>query len=215
MLELFDYYRSTASYRVRITLNLKGIEHKRTVVHLVKDGGQQHSESYKEVNPSALVPTLRLEDGTFLTQSLAIIEYLNEAYPAPAILPIDSTERAKVRGIANIIASDIHPINNLRILQYLQNELKISDDNKDEWYRNWINKGFVAIESLLSKYKSNGNFCFGNSVSMADIFLIPQVYNANRFNCPLDSFPLIKSINDNCIKLEAFSKANPNTIGDE
>lgn len=214
MLELFDYFRSTASYRVRIALNLKSIDYKSTSIHLVKDGGQQHSNEYKELNPSGLVPSLKLDDGTVLRQSLSILEYLDEAYPTPSLLPNNILDKAKVREIANIIGSDIHPINNLRVLKYLQGNLNVTDEDKKSWYENWINKGFNAIESILKNSGSNGKFCFGNTVSMADIFLIPQVYNANRFNCPMDKFPFIMAINENCLKIDAFAKATPEAVGD-
>ena len=209
MLELFDYFRSTASYRVRIALNIKGVNYKTTEIHLVEGGGQQHSQAYQSINPSKLVPTLKLADGTSISQSTAIIEYLEETYPNPALLPKDAIERAKVRTICNIVAADIHPLNNLRVLQYLQKEFDVSDENKTTWYHNWIQKGFSAIESLLEQNSSNGKFCFGDNVSMADLYLIPQVYNANRFNCPLDDFPIIYSINQHCLTLEAFAKASP------
>lgn len=208
MIKLFGYWRSTAAYRVRIALNIKQVSYKGISVHLVKDGGQQHKPEYKELNPQGLVPLM--VDGDFkLNQSTAIIEYLEEKYPRPQLLPNGFDDRAKVRAVCQTIACDIHPLNNLRVLQYLKSELKVSDEQKDSWYHHWINKGFTALETNLEGYAKNGPFCFGKHLTMADIFLVSQVYNANRFNVDLSAFPRICSVNDHCLSLSAFRDASP------
>lgn len=208
MIKLFGYWRSTAAYRVRIALNIKQVSYKGISVHLVKDGGQQHKPEYKELNPQGLVPLM--VDGDFkLNQSTAIIEYLEEKYPRPQLLPNGFDDRAKVRAACQTIACDIHPLNNLRVLQYLKSELKVSDEQKDFWYHHWINKGFTALETNLESYTKNGPFCFGKHLTMADIFLVSQVYNANRFNVDLSAFPRICSVNDHCLSLSAFRDASP------
>lgn len=202
---LYDYWRSSASYRLRIALNLKGINYDQLSVHLVKDGGEQHKADYKSKNPQGLVPSLELDDGTILTQSIAILEYLEEAFPEPSILPQNLLERAFARSIAQIISADIHPVNNLRILQYLTKELGVAEEAKTTWYQHWIYKGFDAIEARLG----NSPYCSGNTPSIADICLIPQVYNAQRFNCDLSAYPKITAINETCAKIDAFEKALP------
>ncbi|WP_135079669.1 maleylacetoacetate isomerase [Terasakiella sp. SH-1] len=204
-MKLYDYWRSSASYRLRIALNLKNIPYEHICVHLVKGGGQQHSADYKAKNPQGFVPALELEDGTILTQSMAILEYLDETHPTPALLPSDALGRAEVRSLAQVIASDIHPVNNLRILKYLAGELGVADEQKMTWYRHWITKGFEALEARLG----NTGFCYGDSPTLADICLIPQVYNAHRFNVDMTPFPKISAINENCLKIEAFDKAVP------
>lgn len=209
-LTLYTYFRSSAAYRVRIALNLKNISYHPEFVHLVKDGGQQHSSSYHSINPQELLPALHDESNeeTF-TQSFAILEYLEESQPEPAILPSYPNERAKVRAFAQSICCDIHPLNNLRVLSYLKKQLSITDSDKNAWYQHWITEGFKALEAILLSNNSNGKFCFGNQATMADICLIPQVYNAQRFNCPLDDFPLINKIYAHCLTLDAFKKASP------
>jgi len=207
-MKLFDYYRSTASYRVRIALNYKNIKYDTQAIQLIdKDGkkAEQSSEYYKNINPQQLVPSLILDnDEKIITQSVAILEYLEETYPNPSILPQNKLDRAHVRQLVNIISCDIHPLNNLRVLQYLKNNFNISEDQKLSWYHHWLNLGFQAIEELLNKNNSNGNFCFGNSITMADICLIPQVYNANRYEFDITKFELINSINSNCLKIKCF-----------
>lgn len=207
-MQLYDYYRSTASYRVRIALNLKKITYEKKEVHLVKNGGEQHAADYVQINPQHLVPSL-IDGENSLNQSLAILEYLEERFPQPALLPDDLIMRSKVRSIAQIIACDIHPLNNLRVLQYLQQKLDVSDEQKNAWYHHWIEQGFQAIEKILSANKSKGYFCIGNTPTIADICLVAQVYNAKRFNCPLDNYSIIQSINDNCLKISAFADASP------
>jgi len=208
MIKLYDYFRSSASYRVRIALNLKEIPHELIPVHLVNNGGEQHSPEYVTLNPQHLVPTL--VDGDFtLSQSLAIIDYLEEKHPTTSLLPSDIRQKAIVKQMAQLVAIDIHPLNNLRVLQYLADTLEVTDAQKSAWYQNWIIKGFSALETLLSAHQSNGQFCFGNTPTLADLCLIPQVYNAYRFECPMDDFPIIKSINEHCLTLPAFEKASP------
>ncbi len=204
-MKLYDYWRSSAAYRVRIGLNLKGIPYDHICVHLVKDGGQQHSADYKTTNPQGLVPSLELDDGTVLTQSMAILEYLDDICPPPAFLPEKAENKAYVRSLANLIACDIHPVNNLRILTYLTETLGVDDGAKMTWYRHWIAKGFDALEARLE----DSDFCFGDQPGLADICLIPQVYNAHRFNLDMAPYPKISRINEACLKHPAFEKAIP------
>ncbi|NVK88080.1 MAG: maleylacetoacetate isomerase, partial [Gammaproteobacteria bacterium] len=197
-----------AAYRVRIALNLKQVAYESISIHLVKDGGEQHTEAYRTLNPQGLVPLL--VSGNFqLSQSSAILEYLEEQYPTPKLLPQEAQSRALVRATCQAIACDIHPLNNLRVLQYLSQTLSVSDEAKNSWYQHWILRGFSALEASLSQTSDHGEFCFGSQVSMADLYLIPQVYNANRFQVDLSDFPTICSINDHCGKLTAFIDASP------
>lgn len=208
-MKLYDYFRSTACYRVRIALYLKGIAFDLETVHLVNDGGQQHSETYQSINPHRLVPSLALNDSDQIHQSLAIIEYLDEKYPDPQLLPHNSLAKAKTRSLAYAIACDIHPLNNLRVLQYLQKECGLNDEKKMQWYHHWLAVGFTGIEQQLSSIERQLPVCCGDQISLADLCLIPQVYNANRFGFALDDFPTIKAINAYCLSLEAFKKAQP------
>ncbi|WP_431687962.1 maleylacetoacetate isomerase [Hahella sp. NBU794] len=213
MMQLYDYWRSSAAYRVRIALNLKGLPYEAHSVHLVKDGGQQHQSDYKALNPQGLVPLLT--DGEFrLNQSLAIIEYLEDSHPTPALLPADPQTKAQVRAFSQVIACDIHPLDNLRVLQYLTGPMEVNEEKKLVWYQHWILEGFKALEQMAASYADKGPYCFGEQVTMADVCLIPQVYNANRFNCPMMNFPRLREINDNCLKLEAFQKATPEQQAD-
>lgn len=209
MLTLYDYFRSSASYRVRIALNYKNIPHQLETVHLVKDGGEQFKQDYRKLNPQCLVPTLKDGDLT-ITQSLAILEYLEEMHPEPALLPKDPAERAEVRSMAMLVACDIHPLDNLRVLKYLTGDLQVSDEDKLLWYQHWVIEGFNALELHLENDSQVGKCCFGDTPTFADLALIPQVYNAKRFEVPLDDYPLIGRINDYCLSLEAFAKASPN-----
>lgn len=208
MLKLYGYWRSTAAYRVRIALNLKQVSYSQESVHLVKDGGEQHKPEYQSLNPQSLVPTL-VDDSLIIGQSQAILEYLEEKYPSPPLLPNDLKSRAIVRQLCNVIACDIHPLNNLRVLQYLQNQLEIADEKKTEWYHHWIEKGFTAFEGLLQKHQLSGNYSVGTELSMADACLIPQIYNANRFGFDMSKFDRLSEINENCLKLERFQNAIP------
>ena len=202
---LHDYFRSSAAYRVRIALNVKGLEADRRFVHLRK--GEQRAAGYLALNPQGLVPTL-VVDGTPLTQSLAIIEYLEETHPQPRILPSDAKDRAWVRSIALAIACDIHPLNNLRILKYLDRVLQIDEPRRDEWYRHWVKEGFAAIEPQLAA-RAQGALCLGDTPTLADICLVPQVANAHRLKVPMDPYPRIRAINDACQRLPAFDRARP------
>lgn len=209
---LYSYYRSSAAYRVRIALNLKNIDYQIKPVHLLNKGGEHRHSDYLQVNPQGLVPTLVIDNHPII-QSPAIIEYIQEAYPEPAILPGDLYDRANVRSMAQLIACDIHPLNNLRVLNFLKSDGKYADFIQF-WYQHWVEEGFNAFEKLLRRFGSNGNFCYGDQPGLADIFLIPQVYNAKRFNCPLDAFPLIAQITNNCMALPAFIKAAPESQPD-
>lgn len=211
-MQLYGYFRSSASYRVRIALNLKGLDYEQVPVHLVKNGGEQFSESFRAINPESLVPALVDEhegNQLALSQSLAIIEYLEEKYPAIALMPSDLADRAYVRALSLSIACDIHPVNNLRILKYLSANFGINDEQKNTWYRHWCEVGLKAIEARLTASSQRGDFCFGNQPSMADCFLIPQIYNAQRFQADLSGMPIIMEINQRCLALEAFQKAAP------
>ena len=209
MSTLYTYYRSSAAYRVRIALNLKGMPYTAVPVHLVKDGGQHRSAAYRARNPQALVPAFELEDGTVLTQSLAIMEYLDEVQPEPALLPADAIGRARVRALAQAIACDLHPVNNLRVLQYLSQQLGISAEQKDAWYRHWVDTGLQGLEALLADHPSTGRFSHGDTPTLADCCLVPQLYNARRFQCPLDAYPTIQRIAAACETLPAFQQAAP------
>ena len=203
---LYSYFRSSAAYRVRIALNLKKIEYEIYPVHLLKNGGEQYSEEYLMLNPQGLVPVLMLSN-TVLTQSSAIIEYLEDTFPCPPLLPSNSIERAYDRSFVQIIACDIHPLNNLRVLSYLKN--LPNDISQKAWQHHWLQEGFTALEQLLQKSDSHDRFCFGNSASLADVFLIPQVHNALRFNCEMMKFPLINTIYKNCLQESSFINASP------
>ncbi len=205
-MQLYTYFRSSAAYRVRIALNLKGLNAELIPVHLVNNGGEQHSEAYKAMNPSELVPTF-VEDDFNLSQSLSILEYLDEQYPEVTLLPQDAQQRALVRAFSLAIACDIHPLNNLRVLQYLTGTLNVTDEQKTEWYKHWVVTGFATLEALLKE--SNGKFCFGDQATIADCCLIPQVYNALRFNIDLSAYPKIASIYQHCNTLAVFQNAAP------
>lgn len=204
-MKLYSFFNSSAAYRVRIALNIKGLPYDITAIHLRKDGGQQHAEAYRKVNPAELVPSLALDSGEILTQSLAIIDYLDETHPKPPFLPADPLERAKVRAVALTIACDIHPIDNLRVLQYLKREFNQEQPAIDAWYHHWIAEGFKAIETAIAP----GPYCFGSNVTLADICLVPQVANARRMKMPLDKYPRIVAVDAACQKLPAFEKARP------
>ncbi|MEP7067982.1 MAG: maleylacetoacetate isomerase [Usitatibacter sp.] len=202
---LYDYFRSSAAYRVRIALNLKGLEPERRFVHLRKS--EQRAAEFLKLNPQGLVPALAIGD-TVLTQSLAIIEYLDEKHPAPRLLPSDVEERAWVRAIALSIACDIHPLNNLRVLRYLGGVLKIEEPVRNEWYRHWVRVGFDALEGQLEA-RSSGPYALGDEPTLADICIVPQVANAHRLDMPMDPYPRLRAINDACLKHPAFDRARP------
>lgn len=205
-MKLYTYFRSSAAYRVRIALNLKGLTVEQVPVHLINNGGEQHSNRYRQIHPNELVPALA--DGNFvLSQSLSILEYLEESFPEIALLPQNLQQRALIRAFSLNIACDMHPLNNLRVLQYLSNTLQVSDEQKNQWYKNWIITGFRSLETQLED--SNGKFCFGDQPTFADCCLIPQIYNALRFNIELLAYPKIQSIYNHCNTLQAFQKAAP------
>jgi maleylacetoacetate isomerase len=207
-MKLYGYFRSSASFRVRIALALKGLHYDYAAVHLLKGGGQQLSSAYRDLNPDGLVPTL--EDGAhILSQSLAIIEYLDELHPVPPLLPPAPADRAYVRSVAMQITSEIHPINNLRIIQFLKKRFGISDEQKSEWYRHWVDVGFSSLEARLKAEQRVGKFVFGNAPTIADLCLVPQVWNARRFEIPLNQYPNIARLSSNAMELEAFQLAEP------
>lgn len=207
-MRLHTYFRSSAAYRVRIALNLKGLDYEAVPVHLVRGGGEHRQPAYLGLNPAGLVPALE-DQGQVLTQSLAIIEYLEETRPQPALLPAAPLDRARVRAIAQAIACDIHPVNNLRVLQYLSRELGAGDEQKNAWYRHWIGVGMQAVEAMLAGDARTGTFCHGDAPGLADCCLVPQVFNARRFGCDLSALPNVLRIVDNCAALEAFRRAAP------
>lgn len=204
-MQLYSYFRSSAAYRVRIALNLKNIPYDMEPIHLTKDGGRQHSAEFRTLNPAKRVPALVLESGDILTQSMAIIEYLDETHPQPPLLPADPVQRAKVRAIAQIVACDIHPLNNLMVLQHLKRALKQEQPEIDAWYHHWVIDGFNAIEAAIDP----APYACGAQVTLADICLVPQVFNARRLKVPLDRFPRIVAADAACQKLAAFNKARP------
>jgi maleylacetoacetate isomerase len=203
--KLYTYFRSSAAYRVRIVLNLKDLVSETIPIHLRKEGGIHKKPEYRTLNPQMRVPALKLDSGDVLTQSLAIIEYLDEIHPQPPLLPHDPAARAKVRALAQLIACDIHPLNNLAPLLYLKNELGHDQASIDAWYHHWIAEGFAALESMMG----TGRYSFGSAVTLADVCLVPQVYNARRMNVPLDRFPKIVAADTACAELAAFEKARP------
>jgi maleylacetoacetate isomerase len=205
-MKLYGYFRSSASYRVRIALNMKGLDYEQVSVHLAK--GKQYDPEFSAISPQNLVPVLE-HDGRWLYQSLAIIQYLDEKFPEPRLLPKDSPGRNRVRSLALVIACEIHPLNNTRVLAYLTDTLKVTDEQKNAWYRHWVTVGFAALEKRLATEKETGKFCLGDTPGFADITLVPQVANANRFKVDLTPFPTIRRINDECLKLEPFRKAMP------
>lgn len=207
-LRLYSYWRSSAAYRVRIGLNLKGLRYETVPVHLIRDGGQQHQPDYAVKNPQHMVPTLQ-HGGRIIRQSLAILEYLDEAWPTPRLLPMTARDRARVRGLAQIVASDIHPLNNLRVLQYFENTWHVPQGERDDWIKRWIVEGFGALESLLSQDAATGQYCHGHAPGLADCCLVPQVFNARRFGVDLAAYPTIVRIEQACLALPAFDQARP------
>jgi maleylacetoacetate isomerase len=203
--KVYTYFRSSAAYRLRIALNLKGLSGDMVSVHLQKEGGQHRKPEYRAINPQMRVPALKLDSGEVLTQSLAIIEYLDEIDPQPPLLPRDPVERAKVRALALAIACDIHPLNNLAPLRYLKNELGQEQSKIDAWYHHWVLEGFEALETMVRP----GPYAFGGEVTLADVCLVPQIYNGRRLKVPLDRFPKLVAIDAACAKLPAFEQARP------
>jgi maleylacetoacetate isomerase len=206
--KLHGYFRSSATYRVRLALELKGLAWDASEIHLLDAGGQQNSPEYRALHPQGLVPTL-VDGDRVLHQSLAIIEYLEECHPDPPLLPAAPEQRARVRALAQIVACDIHPLNNLRVLQYLSGPLGASEPEKQSWYRHWVAEGFAALETLLARDPATGTHCHGDRVGLADVCLVPQVFNARRYACPLDAYPTILRIDEACAELPAFQRAHP------
>lgn len=208
-MKLYNYFRSSASYRVRLALALKGLDYEFVPVHLLRDGGEQFSDRYAGINPAKLVPVLE-DGGAYLAQSMAIMEYLDEQHPEPPLLPRGSAaDRALVRQICLAIACDIHPLNNLRVLKYLKGTLGLSEEQKDAWARNWIGLGFVALEQQLAGASTTGACCFGDTPGMADCCLIPQMFNARRFGTDLSAYPTLLRIEAHCNRLAPFVAAQP------
>ena len=201
---LHDYVRSSAAYRVRIALNLKGVDYDSRQVNLLD--GDQKSDAYRAVNPQGLVPALEI-DGHLLTQSLAIMDYLDARFPEPRLVPKDPAERAHVLAMALAIACDIHPLNNLRVLKYLSGPLGVEQEHRDAWYSHWVHEGFAALETLAAPRA--GQFLFGDSPTMADVLLVPQMFNARRFNVPVEAYPTLVRVDANACALDAFARAHP------
>lgn len=212
-MKLYDYFRSSASYRVRIGLKLKGLDYESVPVHLLRDGGEQLKPEYRAVNPSALVPALQDGDAT-ITQSLAILEYLDEVHTMVPLLPRDALGRARVRQLALMIGCDIHPINNLRVLRYLVKQAGLTEEAKNAWYVHWVQEGFAALETELAQSPDTGRFCHGDTPTIADCFLVPQVFNAVRFNIDMTPYPVIVRIDAALRELPAFAAAHPSAQPD-
>lgn len=208
MLKLYNYFRSSASFRVRIALNLKGLPYEYLAVHLTRAGGEQFDDAYRVLNPDAVVPTL-VDAGTAITQSLAICEYLEDTHPEPPLLPRAPLDRAAVRALALTIACEIHPLDNLRVLRYLKHELGASEDAKNAWYRHWVERGLESFEAMLRQQGRAGDFCHGDNPTLADVFLVPQIFNAQRNDCRLDHVPTVMRIHAHCMALSAFADAAP------
>lgn len=210
-MKLTTYFRSTAAYRVRIALNLKGIKHELVPINLLT--GEHKHESFRQHNPDALLPTLET-NGAVLTQSLAILEYIEDIHPQPTILSQEPIHRAYIRSLAQSVACDIHPLNNLRVCQYLVEQIGVDEETKMQWYFHWLQQGFDNLETRLRQSPHTGEYCFGDSPSLADICLVPQVYNANRFNFDLGPYPIIDRINARCLGIKAFADASPSHQAD-
>ncbi|WP_213780365.1 maleylacetoacetate isomerase [Caballeronia sp. dw_276] len=207
-MKLYSYFRSSAAYRVRIALNLKGLDYDYAPVHLLRDGGEQLKPEYRELNPDGIVPTL-VDGDDVLTQSIAIIEYLEETHPEPPLLPGSALDRAFIRSVALQVACEIHPIDNLRVLKYLKHTLKVGEEAKDAWYRHWLEAGFSSLEKRLANDPRVGALCFGNTPTLADLCLVPQVFNARRFNIDMSRYPTIERIADHAGQIDAFARAAP------
>jgi maleylacetoacetate isomerase/maleylpyruvate isomerase len=210
-MQLYNYFRSSASYRVRIALALKGLDYDYLPVHLAKSEHLQ--PGYAQVSAARLVPVL-MDGDKLLTQSIAIIEYLEETHPNPPLLPGDALARARIRALTLDVACEIHPLNNLRVLRYLVHDLKVSEDDKNRWYRHWVESGLEALERQLAGHPSTGRFCHGDAPTMADCALVPQIANAQRFDCRLDHVPTVMRIYGECMQLDAFGKTQPSVCPD-
>ena len=205
--KLYTYFRSSAAFRVRIALNLKEVDYESVYVHFSRSGGEHRQPEFLELNPQGLLPVLD-HDGTQLTQSVAIIEYLDAYFPDPRLIPGDPTERAHVQALAQIIACDTHPLNNLRVLRYLRSDLDLDEEGVTRWYQHWVAESFRAFEALLQRYGS-GSYCYREMVSLADVCLVPQVYNARRFGCDLTPYPVLSRIAAGLADQDAFLRAAP------
>ena len=210
-MKLYNYFRSSASYRVRIALALKGLDYEYVPVHLLRN--EQLAESYAQISPARLVPLLD-DDGRLVTQSLAIVEYLDETHPEPPLLPGDALARARVRALSLDIGCEIHPLNNLRVLRYLVRDLKVTEDDKNRWYRHWVESGLEVVERQLVAHEATGTFCHGDAPTLADIVLVPQIHNAQRMDCRLDHVPTVMRIFTACMQLDAFAKTQPSACPD-
>jgi maleylacetoacetate isomerase/maleylpyruvate isomerase len=210
-MKLYNYFRSSASFRVRIALELKGLSYEYVPVHLVK--GEQRQPGYAALSPAMLVPTLQTDDGQHLGQSMAIMEYLDETHPQPPLLPRDALGRARVRALAQLIACDIHPINNLRVLKYLVRELKIGEEAKNTWYRHWVRDGLEAFERQLAQLPAS-TYCYGDTPTLADCCLVPQIFNGRRVNTSYDGLTRTMAVFDACMAHPAFQKAQPSNCPD-
>jgi len=207
-MKLYGFFRSSAAYRVRIALNLKGLPYEAVPVHLSRGGGEQKAPAYRKINPQALVPALE-EDGLTVTQSLAIMEYLEEKHPNPPLLPKSMEGRARVRALALAVACEIHPLNNLRVLNYLTGPLGLSADTRNAWYQHWIAEGLQPLEAMVAGSRETGKFCHGDAPGLADCCLVPQLANARRFKCDVAPYPTLLAIEKNCLALDAFQRAAP------
>jgi len=207
-MKLYTFFRSSASYRVRIALNFKGTGYEQIPIHLRRGGGEQLMPAYKAINPQALVPALE-NNGRILTQSLAIIEYLEETYPNPPLLPKDPADKALVRSMAMVIACEVHPIQNLRVLNYVKATYNQTDEQVNKWAQHWIDLGLAALQEMIAAQPKRGKFCFGDTATLADVCLIPQLGNARRYGCDLAKYPTILDIEKNCNALPAFADAAP------
>ena len=207
-MKLYSYFRSSAAYRVRIALNLKGLSYETVPVHLLRDGGEHLKPDYRALNPDAILPTF-IDGDEVMNQSLAIIEYLDETYREPPLLPGSAADRAFIRSIALQVACEIHPLDNLRVLRYLKHELGVADDAKNAWYRHWVESGFASLETRLAGDARVGTFCFGDTPTLADLCLVPQMSNARRFNIDVSRYPTIVRIVDHAEQLDAFQRAAP------
>ncbi len=207
-IRLYSYWRSSAAYRVRIALNLKHTPHEIVPVHLVRDGGEQHAAAFAELNPQELVPVL-MHGSRVLRQSMSIIEYLDETWPTPPLMPATARDRQRVRALAQMIACDVHPLNNLRVLQFFENTWNVPLPERELWIRHWIGLGLQAVETCLADHPSTGTFCDGEQPTMADCCLVPQAYNAERFGVDMAPYPTIRRIVQSCLALDAFQDARP------
>ncbi len=207
MLTLHSYFRSSAAFRVRIALNLKGLDYEQIPVNLLK--GEHREDAHRRRNAQGLVPVLETDQGNALSQSMAICEYLEERYPEPALLPVSLEARARVRSLALLIACEMHPLNNVSVLGYLTDELGVDEATKLAWYQHWVAKGFTALEARLNREQETGSFCHGDEPTLADVFLVPQMFNAERFNCDITPYPTLVRIATHCRNLPEFKKAAP------